>query len=110
MPAHDVPKIVAIAGQRIGMLSHAATSIADLGKDTDGEPRLSPAELGDARIRVASVARQTWSDRCRGQWHSTAKSRVCASVPHNAAAHLYADGQSFLIANLTLGSINPNAQ
>ena len=35
--AHDVPKIVAIAGQRIGMLSHAATSIADLGKDTDGE-------------------------------------------------------------------------
>ena len=40
VPAHDVPKIVAIAGQRIGMLSHAATSIADLGKDTDGE-RLS---------------------------------------------------------------------
>ena len=36
MPAHDVPKIVAITGQRIGMLSHAATSIADLGKDTDG--------------------------------------------------------------------------
>ena len=40
MPAHDIPKIVAIAGQRIGMLSHAATSIADLGKDTDGAPTL----------------------------------------------------------------------
>ena len=32
----DISKVVAIAGLRIGMLSHAATSISDLGVDVDG--------------------------------------------------------------------------